>query len=147
MLLDAKKILCENFDMGDAATTGGAATTNVLNLGLGEDAFGNDQTPDISNDGEIHLNIFCDGEDVATTGGAGVITYELKASAAEAMTNADTIVEHDGDESPNDGDVILSQPLPARTIKQYLRLDVTSDVELSAGMISAYLTNHPVRNI
>ena len=145
MLLDGKHILCESFDLGAAATTSGVNVTNVVNLGIGADAYGNSQTPDISNDGEIHLNVTCEDEDFADTGGGTVITYDLHTDTTTAMSSPTTIQSFIGDETPNDGDQIHSQPLPAGAIEQYITLNVATDATLSAGKISAYLTNHPLR--
>ena len=143
MILDGKLIYKEDFDIGVSATTAGTNTSDVLNHGIGEDAFGTAQTPDISNDGEMWWTTICENEDFASSG-SPVVTYELRTADNESMTSASTIASFTGDKTPNDGDVLKSMVVPAGEVKQYTDVKVSATANVSAGKISTWLSSSPM---
>jgi len=68
------------------------------------------------------------------------VTYSLVTSAAEALTSSTTIITFTGDKTPNDGDVLKRQKLPAMAYKRYVGLKVgIATAVLTAGQITAWL--------
>lgn len=142
MLQDEKLKMGESFDAG-AILASSNSNTNILNLGIGEDAFGSSQTPDISNDGEIWWNVACVAEDFASIG-SPVVTIDLQTSAVVGMSSASTLLTLITDKTPNIGDVIGAVVVPAGTVKQYLTTNVAVTAALTAGKIDSFLSLSPL---
>jgi len=142
MLQDEKLKMGESFDAG-AISASSNSNTDILNLGIMEDAFGTALTPDISNDGEIWWSVVCAAEDFASAG-SPVVTIDLHCSAAEGMSSASTILTFVTDKTPNIGDVIGSQVIPTGTIKQYMTTNVATTDALTAGKIDSFLSLSPL---
>jgi len=132
------------FDVG-AMSASSNSNTDILNIGIGVDAFGTSQTPDISNDGEIYWNVACVDEDFASAG-SPVVTIDLHTSTVVGMTSASTLLTVATDKTPNIGDVITSQIVPAGTVKQFIATNVAVTAALTAGKIESFLSLSPLVN-
>jgi hypothetical protein len=149
-ILDAKLILGTNIDVGSLDLS---SNTNIIgdiiDFGIGKDAFGAAATPNIGEGGDLELVIFCDGEDGAGAA-ATVLTFTLEhaaalnsgstdlASAVVLLTQAISGVTAS---AADIGDEILRTKIPAGDFMQYAALRITASGGVpSAGMYSAFIS-------
>lgn len=143
-LQDKKLVFADDFAMSGVSASSNSNLTDIIDTGSTlVDAFGTSITNDFGNSGEIFLNIVCT-TDFASSGSPAV-TFDLHASATENMASPDTIMTVATDKTPNAGDVILSQAVPAGTIKEFLAVNAATTDALTAGKVTAWLANYPVR--
>ncbi len=139
---DALLIMGDNFDAG-AISASSNSNTDILNIGIGVDAFGGAQTPDISNDGEIWWNVACVEEDFASAG-SPVVTIKLNTSAVVGMSSASTLLTLTTDSTPNIGDVIGAVVVPSGTVEQFVTTNIAVTAALTAGKVESYLSLSPL---
>lgn len=128
-----------------------AVKGDVYDLGTGYDGHpplpGNAKIPRIGDSlRPPWLHVRCVDEDFA---GSGLtITIRLRTHTAVGVASGDAVITIVTDETPNDGDVIYSGPLPAFTYKRYLGITVEgSGAGLTAGYIRAWLSeSHETEN-
>lgn len=138
-ILDAKFIFGIEKTLASISASSNANIGDVINIGVGRDFYDTVLTPNIGEGGNLWLNVKCDGEDFASAG-SPVVTIDLHASAAEAMSSPTTLLTVVTDKTPNSGDNIYRAKIPAGTVKQYLALNVATTAALTAGKISAWIS-------
>lgn len=138
-ILDSKLVFAQADTLSGISASSNANIGDIIDLGIGRDWYDTALTPNIGEGGNLWLNVKCDGEDFASAG-SPVVTIDLHASAAEAMTSPTTLLTVVTDKTPNDGDNIYRAKVPAGTVKRYLALNVATTNALTAGKISAWIS-------
>ena len=140
MLLDAKLIFCEDFDI-DAISFGSAANvTSVIDMGAGKDEWGAAlAVPGVGFSG-LEWNVLCEKEDFASAG-SPVITIDLHASATENMASPVTLLSVVSDKTPNAGDLLFSGKVPKVPADlRYFAVNVAvATADYTAGQITSWL--------
>jgi len=147
-ILDAKLIMGTNIDVGSLSTSSGAVDVigDIVDFGTGKNAFFEAATPNIGEDAELELVVFCDGEDGAGAAST-VLTFTLETAAALASSDLSSAtilltqaISGVTNVAPNAGDEILRARIPPGSFKRYAALRIAaSGGNPSAGKYSAFI--------
>ena len=140
MLLDAKLLFCQDFDLDAISASSNANMTSVLDMGAGKDSWKAALlVPGIGFSG-LEWNVMCEGEAFASAG-SPAITIDLHASAAAAMSSPVTLlsfgcVKGDG----TIGKLMFSGKVPKVPADlRYFAVNVATTTALTAGQITSWL--------
>lgn len=135
-------------DSQSCACASGASiySSNIVDLGAGANFYGaaKNQNPGVGV--PLWLNAICEDEDFTKTGAGTDFTLALVSgtandgtniTAGEAVVMSRSLTATDCD----DGDLLISQPLPATPMGRYLQLKITcpANMAISAGKMTGWL--------
>jgi hypothetical protein len=141
---DAKLIFAEDMALG---SVGANVSTNIIDLGIGKDAFDAAVNSNPGQGGQNFLNIVMTAS-AAATGGAAEAQWDLfecdtlggsytKTPIGTKAISKATLVK---------GYVVVSQSLPA-TLQEFLELKCTVTTNnFTSGTYSAWIGNNPIQD-
>jgi hypothetical protein len=138
---DAKLLFSEDVAPG---AVGAHDSTNIVDLGIGTDAFGSAQNSDPGAGGDLFLNIVITAA-IAATGGASTVAFKLQHCATEGGSYEDTSIDLDAIAKATlvAGYVVISQSLP-KGLMRFLKLVVTvATNDVTSGTYSAWIGDVP----
>lgn len=145
-IMDKELLLCESMSI-TAATTAGTAvpSTNVVYIPQVKNFKGTAMNDRVNVSGNLHLNIVCEDESLATSSGTSTVTFALYNddtatpvdSGAAVITSA---ISQGSSGGYTDGKQICSIALPAGQLEPYFELKVSvATANLSTGKITAWI--------
>lgn len=133
-MIDKKLTFCE-----DLAVTVSAGS-DILDLGEGHDAFGNDVYPNLEHGSPKFLNILC--SEGVTADGAATVAFSLRTDTDSAMGSPTTLLSTSaiGKASLTAGAQVFKSALPAGS-ERYLDVFFTvATGPLTAGKFTAFIS-------
>ncbi len=144
MILDNALVLADSKTLASisAGATSIIDSTKVLDFGSGgKNAFGDAQTPNIGEGGDVAWNVICEEEDFDSAGAPSLTFALVTANNAALSSGAVTLAEKSGvDKTPNAGDTIIRMMIPAGQTRRYLGMKVTAGTAaLSQGKVTSWI--------